>query len=128
MADGRSEMGILKFEDLDAWGLARALVRETYQLTRKPGLDRDFGLSGQLQRAAVSIMSNIAEGFERKHKAEKSQAYNVARASCGEARSLLYVVGDVYPEYQSEADRLRLAAERVGKCITGLISSTAQRS
>ena len=55
---------------------------------------------------------------------EKSQAYNVARASCGEARSLLYVVRDVYPEYQSDSDRLRLAVERVGKCITGLISST----
>ena len=121
-------MGVLKFEDLDAWGLARDLVKETYRLTRKRGLDRDFGLSGQLQRAAVSIMSNIAEGFERKHKAEKAQAYNVARASCGEARSLLYVVGDVYPEFQSDADCLRERVERVGRCITGLISSTSQRS
>jgi len=121
-------MGSLKFEDLDAWGLARDLVKETYRLTRNRRLDRDFGLFGQLQRAVVSIMSNIAEGFERKHKAEKSQAYNVTRASCGEARSLLYVIGDVYPEYQSDADRLLSAVERVGKCITGLIASTAQRS
>ena len=121
-------MGGMKFEDLDGWQMARDFVRDVYGLTRRPGIDRDFGLSGQLQRAAVSIMSNIAEGFERKHKAEKAQAYNVARASCGEARSLLYVVGDVYPEFQSDADCLRERVERVGRCITGLISSTSQRS
>ncbi len=121
-------MGGMKFEDLDGWQMARDFVRDVYGLTRGPGIDRDFGLSGQLQRAAVSIMSNIAEGFERKHKAEKAQAYNVARASCGEARSLLYVVGDVYPEFQSDADCLRERVERVGRCITGLISSTSQRS
>ena len=121
-------MGGMKFEDLDGWQMARDFVWDVYGLTRGPGIDRDFGLSGQLQRAAVSIMSSIAEGFERKHKAEKAQAYNVARASCGEARSLLYVVGDVYPEFQSDADCLRERVERVGRCITGLISSNSQRS
>ena len=123
MADGRSEMGVLKFEDLDAWGLARALVRETYQLTRRPGLDRDFGLSGQLQRAAVSIMSNIAEGFERKHKAEKSQAYNVARASCGEARSLLYVVGDLPRHHHCYQ---KMSVDRFGRSL--LLSTMAMIS
>ena len=118
----------MRFEDLDAWNLARGLVKEVYRLTRKPGLDRDFGLSGQLQRAAVSVMSNIAEGFERKHKAEKAQAYNVARASCGEARSLLYALEDVYPEYSQDAVSLRSQVERVGRCLSGLLASTSERS
>ena len=118
----------MRFEDLEAWGHSRNLVTAVYKLTRKPGLDRDYGLSGQLQRASVSIMSNIAEGFERRHLAEKVQAYNVSRASCGEVRSLSYVILDCYPEYGSESEDLRSRVEEVGRCLTGLISSTAERS
>ena len=118
----------MRFEDLEAWKHARALVTAVYKITRKPGLDRDFGLSGQLQRAAVSVMSNIAEGFERRHSAEKIQAYNISRASCGEVRSLTYVVFDCYPEYGGESEDLRLRVVEVGRCLSGLISSTAERS
>ena len=118
----------MRFEDLEAWGHSRNLVTAVYKLTRKPGLDRDYGLSGQLQRASVSIMSNIAEGFERRHLAEKVQAYNVSRASCGEVRSLSYVILDCYPEYRSESEDLRSRVEEVGRCLTGLISSTTERS
>ncbi|HJT82744.1 MAG TPA: four helix bundle protein [Chthoniobacterales bacterium] len=82
------------FEDLDAWKKARTLVNTVYAITRNASLRSDWGLCGQIQRAAVSIMSNIAEGFERNHAAEKMQAYNVARGSCGEVRSLLYVIED----------------------------------
>jgi four helix bundle protein len=73
-------------------------------------------------------MSNIAEGFERRHPAEKVQAYNVSRASCGEVRSLSYVVFDCYPEYGSESEDLRSQVEEVGLCLSGLIASTAERS
>ena len=121
-------MKIMRFEDLEAWKHSRNLVTAVYRLTRKPGLDRDFGLSGQLQRASVSIMSNIAEGFERRHPAEKVQAYNVSRASCGEVRSLSFVVFDCYPEYGTESEDLRSGVEEVGRCLTGLISSTTERS
>ena len=121
-------MKLVKFEDLEAWKHSRILVTAVYRLTRKPGLDRDYGLSGQLQRAAVSIMSNIAEGFERRHPAEKAQAYNVSRASCGEVRSLSYVILDCYPEYDAESEDLRLRVEEVGRCLTGLIASTVDRS
>ena len=119
---------IIRFEDLEAWKHARVLVTEVYRLTRKPGLDRDYGLSGQLQRASVSVMSNVAEGFERRHPAEKVQAYNISRASCGEVRSLGYVVLDCYPEYGPEAEDLRSQVEKVGRCLSGLISSTTKRS
>ena len=118
----------MRFEDLEAWRHSRNLVTAVYRLTRKPGLDRDYGLSGQLQRASVSVMSNIAEGFERRHPAEKVQAYNVSRASCGEVRSLSYVVFDCYPEYGPESDDLRSQVEEVGRCLSGLIASTAERS
>ena len=120
--------GSMRFEDLEAWKHARGLVTAVYKLTRKPGLDRDYGLSGQLQRASVSIMSNIAEGFERRHPAEKAQAYNVSRASCGEVRSLTYVVSDCYPEYGGESEDLRSRVEEVGRCLTGLIASTIERT
>ena len=79
----------MTFEDLDAWKHARALVNRVYTLTREGDLARDFALSSQLQRAAVSIMTNIAEGFERTHVAEKIQFYNTARGSAGEVLSLV---------------------------------------
>jgi len=73
-------------------------------------------------------MSNIAEGFERRHPAEKAQAYNISRASGGEVRSLTYVILNCYPEYEEDSEDLRLRVEEVGRCLTGLISSTAERS
>jgi four helix bundle protein len=76
----------MTFEDLDAWKKARELVNAIYAITGKSVLTKDFGLCGQIQRAAVPAMSNVAEGFERQHSPEKLQAYNIARASCGEVR------------------------------------------
>src|SRR5436190_17785018 len=66
------------FEDLDCWKTARLLVNHIYSMTRKGDLSKDFGLSGQIQRAGVSVMTNVAEGFERVHVPEKLQFYNVA--------------------------------------------------
>ncbi len=72
-------------------------------------------------------MSNVAEGFERQHSAEKLQAYNVARASCGEVRSLLYVIEDNYQSNFVSAGDLRPLVAEVGSLITGLIGSTRKR-
>ena len=90
-------MGLKSFENLEVWQQVRKLVSAIYQMTLSGKLARDYGLYGQLQRAAVSKMSNIAEGFERMHLQEKIQFYNVARVSGAEVRSLLYVVEDSYP-------------------------------
>jgi four helix bundle protein len=92
------EKSMMAFEDLDVWKQARTLVNATYTLTRRESLARDFGLCGQLQPAAASVMTNVAEGFERVHLPEKLQFYNVARGSTGEVRSLLYVVSDNFRE------------------------------
>ena len=117
----------MTFEDLDSWQKARETVRDIYTLTREDELCRDFGLCGQVQRAGVSIMSNIAEGFERHHLPEKIQAYNVARGSSAEVRSLLYVIEDNFPESGERAIALRDKIVTTGKLITGLIRSTEQR-
>ena len=117
----------MTFEDLEAWRAARKLVNAIYALTRDGLLAKDFGLCGQIQRAAVSVMSNTAEGFERQHAAEKLQAYNIARASCGEGRSLLYVVEDNYPGGASAARDARVLVARAGPLISGLIGSTRKR-
>ena len=85
---------INSFEELEAWKNARELVRFVYSIFRREPASRDFGLKDQVQRAAVSAMTNVAEGFERVHSAEKLQFYNIARASCGEVRSLSYVMLD----------------------------------
>jgi four helix bundle protein len=118
----------MRFEDLEAWQHARQLVNEIYTLTREnSSLSKDFGLTGQVQRAAVSIMSNVAEGFERTHLGEKIQFYNTARSSTGEVRSLLYVISDNYPRSAAKADRLRISAVSVGKLVSGLLRSMEGR-
>src|ERR1035441_1243253 len=96
---------IMTFEDLESWRQARQMTRQIYTLTRNDALVRDFGLCSQTQRAGVSIMSNIAEGFERQHLQEKLQFYNVAHGSNGEVRSLTYVIEDNFPR---SPDRRRL--------------------
>ena len=117
----------MKFEDLETWQEARALVNRVYQITRDESLRKDFGLCSQIQRASVSVMSNVAEGFERAGKAEKLNFYNIARASCGEVRSLLYVIEDNYTNQADSATTLREDAESVGRLISGLMASTRRR-
>jgi four helix bundle protein len=113
---------------LEAWQQARYLVNEIYSLTREnSSLSKDFGLTDQVRRAAVSIMSNVAEGFERTHLPEKIQFYNIARGSTGEVRSLLYVISDNYPQSAPVAERLRSTAISVGKLVSGLLRSTEGR-
>ena len=118
---------MMKFEDLEAWQSARKLTKQIYGLTRAPELARDFGVTGQIQRASVSIMSNTAEGFERSHLQEKLQFYNVARGSTAEVRSLLYVIEDNYPASATTAVELREQTMQTGRLISGLIQSTERR-
>jgi four helix bundle protein len=117
----------MKFEDLEVWQKARKLVKRIYDLTRTREICRDFGVTGQVQRASVSIMSNIAEGFERGHIQEKLQFYNVARGSTAEVRSLLYVIEDNFPVHAETAMRLREQTASAGRLLTGLIQSTERR-
>ena len=118
---------IEKFEDLIAWQKARELTREVYRVTRHGPFARDYGLSGQIQRAAVSIMSNIAEGFERGNPREFHQFLSIAKASCAEVRSQLYVALDAgYLDDAAFQELMRLARE-TGKVTGGLRVSVERR-
>ncbi len=116
------------FEDLDAWKAARELTNEVYAHCRREPLSRDFGLCDQLRRAAVSAMNNIAEGWESYHVAEKLQFYNFARRSCGEVRSMSYVLLDNQFVSAAEHTALRDRCIRTGQLISGLIRSLNDRS
>lgn len=106
-----------------AWQKARILTKEIYVISRTGEFAKDFGLSGQIQRASVSIMSNIAEGFERGGRAEFHQFLSIAKGSTAEVRSQLYVALDV--GYLEEVDfhNLMKKAEEVGRIVGGLRAS-----
>jgi four helix bundle protein len=86
--------GIRKFEDLIAWQKARSLTKAIYQICRVGTFAKDTGLRSLIQRSAVSIMSNLAEGFERSRSGEFHQFLSTAKSSCAELRSQLYVAAD----------------------------------
>ena len=114
---------IERFEDLIAWQKARVLTKEIYQITRMGEFAKDFGLSGQIQRASVSIMSNIAEGFERGGRGEFHHFLSISKASCAEVRSQLYVALDVGYLENHDFQKLMIKAEEVGRIIGGLRAS-----
>ncbi len=109
-----------KFEDLIAWQKARELTRTIYQITAAGRFPKDFGLRDQIRRAAVSVMSNLAEGFERGGRAEFHQFLSVAKSSCAELRSQLYVALDATYLNPSTFRQLILQAEEVARIISGL--------
>ena len=113
---------IERFEDLIAWQRARRLTQVVYQLTRQGPFVKDVGLAGQMQRAAVSIMSNIAEGFERGGNQEFCQFLYVAKGSCGEVRSQLYIALDQNYISGIELDQLKDSYQRLSSMISNFIA------
>ena len=118
---------IEKFEDLIAWQKARVLTKEIYQITRRGEFARDFGLSGQIQKAAVSIMSNIAEGFERGGRGEFHQFLSIAKGSAAEVHSQLYVALDIGYLDKHDFQIIMKKAEEVGKIVGGLRASVDEQ-
>lgn len=118
---------VTRFEDLYAWQKARILTRQIYEITRQADLARDYGLSGQMQRAAVSVMSNIAEGFERGSNREYQQFLVIAKASCGELRSQLYIALDTGYIDADKFRELSALAEETSRIIAGLRNSLIRK-
>ena len=79
-----------RFEDLEVWQKAKELTNSIYRISSSGAFARDFGLRDQMRRASVSIMSNIAEGFESQTQALFIQYLGHAKGSAGELRSTLY--------------------------------------
>jgi four helix bundle protein len=116
-----------RFEELIAWQKARELTKAIYEITREERFVRDFGLSGQIQRAAVSIMSNIAEGFERDSRAEFHRFLTIAKSSCAEVRSQLYIALDIGYINEADFNGLKTRTEEVSRIIGGLRVSVGKQ-
>jgi four helix bundle protein len=112
---------VKQFEDLHVWQEARGLVSEVYKVTKQRAFRRDFSLRDQITRAAVSSMSNIAEGFERGSRREFIQFLNVAKGSTGEVRSQLYVALDQEYVDQKMFEKLRGSALAVSRRLAKFI-------
>ena len=111
-----------KFEDIEAWQRARKLTREIYTVSNENPFSKDFGLRDQIRKASVSIMSNIAEGFERGGTKEFIQFLSIAKGSSGELRSQLYVALDRGYLKEEMFDRLLVTALETSRMISGLIN------
>ena len=111
-------MRIKRFEEIAAWQESRKLTRMVYGVTNNPEFTRDFGLSGQIQRAAVSVMSNVAEGFESGSKAEFIRFLSYARRSASEVQCHLYVAADQRYVTAEEFRQIYDQAERSRKLVS----------
>ena len=111
-------MRVERFEDILAWQRARDLARRIYN---QFGCSKDYGFKDQIQRAAVSAMNNIAEGFERKSNLEFKQFLYISKGSCGEVRSMLYLAKDVLILDEKNFSELLLETEIISKMLSNFI-------
>jgi len=117
---------IERFEDIDCWKEARQLVKLVYSLTKKESFSMDRGLRDQIQRAAISIMSNIAEGFESQGNREFVQFLFYAKRSSGEVRAQLYAaldLGYINEVESKEANELAMKVSRMSSSFISYLKS-----
>ena len=107
-----------RFEDILAWQKARGLTRRIYTQFSSC---KDYGFKDQIQRAVVSIMNNIAEGFERKSNLEFKQFLYISKGSCGEVRSMLYLAKDISMLSEKDFSELLLETETISKMLSNFI-------
>jgi four helix bundle protein len=118
---------VQRFEDLEAWQIARELANQIYKITKQESVCRDFGFVDQIRRAAISIMNNIAEGFERGSNKDFVRFLFIARGSAGEVRSLLYLGLDQGYLTNSEFSECRDLCIRSGQIIWALIKGLRKK-
>jgi len=113
---------VQSFEDLWIWQQAREFVKEIYSDFNQGKGRRDFGFRDQIQRAGLSIMNNIAEGFERKSDADFARFLDFSKASCGETRSMYYTAEDLGYVNHDTAEHRRKRAKKISSAIFSLKS------
>jgi len=113
-------MRIERFEDIIAWQKSKELTIQIYRLFKE---SKDFGFKGQIQRASVSVMNNIAEGFERKGNKEFKQFLFIAKGSCGEVHSMLYLAKDLDKITEKDFRMFFNLSEGISKILSGLIKT-----
>lgn len=112
---------IEKFEDIEAWKLARKATKLVYEVSRTESFCRDFALVNQIRRASISILSNIAEGFEREGNKEFLQFLAIAKGSCGEVRSQLYIALDQNYIDEATFSSISETLRETSRTISGLM-------
>ena len=110
------------FEEINAWQNARVLVQEVYAMTRGGDFGRDYGLKDQIQRAAVSICSNIAEGFERRGNKEFINFLWIAKGSAAEVCSQLHNAKDIGYITDEQFKSIYDSAKQIGGMLFNLIT------
>ena len=113
-------MKIDRFEDIIAWQKSKELTILIYSLLRE---SKDFSFRDQIQRAAVSVMNNIAEGFERKSNNEFKQFLYIAKGSCGEVRSMLYLANELKKITNEELTKSHELSEEIYRVLSGFVKS-----
>ena len=113
---------IVKVEDLISWQKSKDLTIEIYKITKNNDFSKDFGLCNQIQRAAVSIPSNIAEGFGRGGNKEFLQFLSIAKGSVYELKTQLVIALEIGYIKEIEYNKLKNDAEEIGKLITGFMN------
>lgn len=113
-------MKVERFEDLIAWQKAQNLAFEVYQLFRP---SKDFGFRDQILKASLSISNNIAEGFDRRGKVEFRRFLFIAKGSCSEVKSMLYLHIRIEPGKRENIDKLIADCDEINRIIQGLINS-----
>jgi four helix bundle protein len=117
----KGAMKILRFEDLEVWKEARQLTQRVYALTRKKEFSKDFSLPDQIRRAAISITSNIAEGFDAQSNAEFVRFLRYSRRSASEVKNQLYIALDQHYITQEEFDDTYGMCSTVSKMLYGFM-------
>lgn len=117
-----------RFEDLDAWKVARELANLIYALAKTSEMSRDFGFRDQIQRAAVSVMNNVAEGFERGSNKDFAKFLFISRGSVGEVRSMLYLALDQKYISEEQFEKTILLCVRESQLCWGLIKHLQKTS
>ncbi len=113
-------MRIEKFEDIVVWQKAKTLSLEVYTIFKS---SKDYGFRDQIQRASVSIMNNIAEGFERKSNKEFIYFLYVSKGSCGEVRSMIYLALELKYISEKEFNKLYALSVEISKMLSGFIKT-----
>jgi four helix bundle protein len=112
---------IERFEDIGAWKKARELTKIIYEVTSQGKLATDFSLRDQLRRASVSILANIAEGFEREGNKELRQFLAMAKGSAGEVKALLYVALDAGLASSEQFQRISALTDEASRLLAGFL-------
>jgi four helix bundle protein len=121
ISGGNAMATFKKFEEIECWKRARQLTRRVYAITNEPAFARDFGLKDQIRRASVSVMSNIAEGYDRSGTAEFVHFLATAKGSAAEVKCQLYVAADQGYIQEDRFSELSALATETGSMVAGLM-------